>query len=448
MADWHVSEELLRRFLRTEADKDEARQVVRHLLSACPACSALATKVTSEVGLFPKGDTSFEEMYEEVFARTLAFGTKEEERLAVEKLRGWAQWASLEPATPQERFALVEANPRFHTYGFYQRLLEASRWYIRTDPAEAVDVVRLAITVAEHLAPGPLGKKRVADLRAAAWASLGNARRLASDFEGSRRSFNKAWKVLEEEGTNSPMDRAHIIGLESGYMQDMGEFETAEASLEEALEIYRSLGDAHLEGRTLLKMGDCIGQVDPERGIARIRQALPLIEVSKEARLELCAEHDLAWFLNDSGKPEEALVVLDRARPVYQQFPDRWTQLRLHWLEGRIAANIGDLAEAESIFGHLWDELHARNLNHELVLVSIDLAEVLVRKGEGERAAELIAECQPIMKAWRLHRYALAAWIVFQQALAQGQVEGIFGRIREYYLRYWVRPVAFGEEGG
>ena len=94
--------------------------------------------------------------------------------------------------------------------------------------------------VAERLDPAGMGEKRVADLRAAAWASLGNARRLASDFEGARRAFNEAWRILEEEGTNDLLDRAHVIGLESGYMQDMGEFEIAEASLEEALEIYRT----------------------------------------------------------------------------------------------------------------------------------------------------------------------------------------------------------------
>jgi ATP/maltotriose-dependent transcriptional regulator MalT len=193
-------------------------------------------------------------------------------------------------------------------------------------------------------------------------------------------------------------------------------------------------------------MADCIGQIDPERGIARIRQALPLIDVTQEPRLELCAQHDLAWFLNDSGKPEEALVVLDRARPVYQQFPDKWTQLRLHWLEGRLASSIGDLTEAESIFSQLWDEFRARNLNHELVLVSIDLAEVLVAQGQVERAAGLIKDSYPILQAWRLHRYALAAWIVFEKAVAQGGAREIFRRIRGYYRRYWIRPVAFEDE--
>jgi len=441
MTGWHVSEELFGRFFRSEISKEEAQQIIRHLLSSCAPCSELASRMISALGLFSPGAGAWEQAYEEVFSRTLAFASAAEERLAVERLRGWAQWASLEPSTPEVRFAVIQNDERYHTYGFYDRLLEASRWYIRTDPAEAVDVVRLAILVAERLDRSVIGKERVADLRAAAWAALGNAKRLASDFEGSRRAFNEAWRVLEEEGTNDPVERAHIIGLESGYIQDMGEFETAESVLEEALDIYRKLGDSYLQGRTLLKMGDCIGQIDPERGIARVKQALPLIDKSKEPRLELCAQHDLAWFLNDNGQPDEALAVLDRARPIYKHFPDKWTQLRLHWLEGRISANRGDLTEAESVFSQLWEEFRARNLNHELVLVSVDLAEVLVGRGEPDRAAALVEQCYTIMQAWGLHRYALAAWTVFQKALVQGQVERVFGKIREYYRRHWVKPV-------
>jgi len=51
----------------------------------------------------------------------------EEQRLAVEKLRGWGQWASLEILNPQTRFALVESEKQYHTFGLYLRLLEASR---------------------------------------------------------------------------------------------------------------------------------------------------------------------------------------------------------------------------------------------------------------------------------------------------------------------------------
>ena len=227
--------------------------------------------MTAELGLYSK-TTTWRKPTRSV-ARTLAFATRPEETLAVEMLRGWGHWAALKRDSPGA-LRSDRGGSHYRTYGFYQRLLEASRWYIRTDPAEAVDVVRLAIMVAERLDPAVIGE-RIGDLRAAAWASLANARRLTYHSRAPAAPLTKHGESSRRRGTNDPLDRAHMIGLESGYMQDMGEFETAEASLEEALVIYRSLRDRHLEGRTLLKMGDCIGQIYPERGITRIRQALP-----------------------------------------------------------------------------------------------------------------------------------------------------------------------------
>ncbi|MFY9825413.1 MAG: hypothetical protein WAM82_28820 [Thermoanaerobaculia bacterium] len=443
MAEWHVPEELLSRFLRAEVSREEAQQVVRHLLSECLRCSELAHQVISEIGLWSSRKAGWEEAYEEVFQRALAFATAEEQRLALERLRGWEQWSFLESLSPQDRTAVVEADESFHTWGLYDRLLEASRWYMRKDPAEAVDIVRLAITVAGLLDPAALGGKLVADLLANAWAALGNVNRIASDFDGACRAFNEAWRFAAE-GTGDPLVAAHIIGLEASYIKDIGEFETAESSLEEALEIYRKAGDSQMQGRTLLQMGDVIGYSNPGKGLLHIRKALALIDTVRDPRLELCAQHDLAWFLNDSGRTEEALAVLDRARPLYRKFRDAFTQLRLHWLEGKIAANLGDLAGAESILGQLWEEFRVRDLNQEVVLVSIDLAEVLTWKGDLARAAELVGQCYSIMKSWGLHRDALAAWIVLQQTLAQGHgLADIFQRIEIYYRRHWVRPVTF-----
>lgn len=441
MDKWHIPEEMLGRFLRLEGSREEARTVVRHLLSGCPQCLEMSRRATSAAGLFAsRGTARWEEAYEEVFARALAFASAEERRLALEKLRGWALWAELEPLNPPARFARVEAEARFHILGLYERLLEASRWYSRTDPAEAVDVVRLAVLVAERLDASRLGEPQRADVRAGAMAALGNALRIAEDFEESRQAFDRAWHLLRQ-GTGDPLERAGLISLEASYQKDVGELELAESSLEEALEIYRKAGDSHLQGRILLQMGEIIGHADPVRGIAHLRKALALLDFSREPRLELSAQHALAQFLSDSGQPEEALAVLERARPLYEQFQDELVQLRLHWLEGKIAARFGELAEAESIFAQLWDELHARGLHQEVVLVTIDLAQVLTRKGETARAAELASQCFSIMQHWGLHRDALAAWLVFQDALAHGSALGnLFERIGGYYRRYWFRP--------
>ncbi|HEX3526524.1 MAG TPA: hypothetical protein VH988_05615 [Thermoanaerobaculia bacterium] len=74
---------------------------------------------------------------------------------------GWGQWAALEPLPLEVRFAVVQSNADYQNGVLYDRLLEASRWYRRTEPAEAADVVRLAI-LAPHpgLLPTLLGAAR------------------------------------------------------------------------------------------------------------------------------------------------------------------------------------------------------------------------------------------------------------------------------------------------
>lgn len=437
MAEWHIPEKLLAQFLRLEVSREESKRIVRHLLTGCSQCLEMARRVAMG------GRTSWEAAYEEVFARALAFASEEERRLALEKLQGWALWAEIEPLAPQQRFAAVESDPRFHTFGFYQRLLEASRWYSHREPAEGVDIGRLAVLVTERLDTYRMGEGRVADLKAAAWAALGNASRIAEDFEGARRAFNEAWRLLES-GTGDPIEEAHLISLEASYMKDIGEFELAESSLAEALEMYRRSGDSHQQGRILLQMGEIIGHIHPRQGIAHLKQALALIDTSQEPRLSLCAHHALAQFLSDAGYPEEGLAVLERTRPLYEQFQDDFTQLRMHWVEAKIAYRLGRYGEAERILIQLWDELRARDLNQEVVLVTIDLAQVLSAQGEPGRAARLAAECYSIMRHWGLHKDALAAWVVFQEALSQGRImDEIFERIGGYYRRHWFIPARF-----
>jgi tetratricopeptide (TPR) repeat protein len=447
VAEWHIREELFERFLRTEVSREEGGLVVRHLLSSCPQCSETAHRLTSVLGLWEglqsDGQVDWDHAYEEVLRRALAFANQQERRLAVEKLRGWSQWAQLEPMTPHLRLVMVKANKSFHTWGLYDRLLEASRWHLRIDPAVSVDVLRLAIVVAERLNPEEIGAERLADLQAGVWAALGNALRLAADFAGSCQAFAAARKLLGQ-GSGDPAEEGNLLSLEGSYLKDLGQFEAAEAALRSALRCFQQAGDVHRQGRVMLKLGEAVGQIDPARGLRHLERAVALIDPEREPRLALCAEHDLAWYLNDNGQTDEALATLERARPLYQQFPDKWTQLRLLWLEGRIAYRRGDFIQAESLLGQVWDEFRLRNLNHELVLVSIDLAQALTGKGELSRAAQLAADCHAIMSQWALHNDALAAWIVFRDALAgQGVQSGLFHQMESYFRRHWLTPARF-----
>jgi len=444
----HVSRDSMERFFRSETAEEEGRQIVRHLVSGCSRCLELAQEVCllsgflTEEDLASAGFDSDPESYAAAFLRLLRQSDPGERRLAHEKLRAVGQWAELETLSPGQRLLRVRHEERFQNWGLFERLLEKAQEQVWRDPVSAVDVAHLALVVADRLAPDRYGVGRVADFRAAALAAVGNAKRLATDFDGSQAAFIEARQAFAA-GTRDPLQEAHITSLEGSLLKDLGDLEGAARRLERAVEIYREAGDRHLEGRTLLKESEALGHLDPARGVELVQAALALIDPVREPRLEICARHNLIWFLNDSGKPWEALVLLETSRPLYRQFPDTWPRLSLRWVEGRIARNLGDLEDAEHTFQSLWQDLWRRELHHLLILLSIDLAEVQVARGRQAEAVRLVREVHPLLQRWGMHTEGLALWLLFQESLAAGKIRAdTFRRMAEYVRRAWFRPLA------
>lgn len=440
MTEDHVSKELFQRFFRSELSRRDTRQVVRHLLRGCGTCLETAIQVGAEEGfVYSRGDDS--ERYNETFQRVLGSVDEIAAELARERLRGIGLWHILEKHNPDRQLALVREDPRMHNWGLYDRLLEKCREMGFRAPAYAVQIAELALAAVETLDPAHYGEERIADCRTAALAALGNARRLASDFAGAESALQAAEGELSR-GTGDPLEKAGLLSLRASLHKDLGEFEQAEDILDRAIAIYRSLKDEHLEGRTLLQQADTVGYTNPERAIKLAQDGLALIDPLREPRLEWCGRHTLALFLNDAGRPREALAMLEISRPLYAQFRDPWTRTRLHWLEGKIARGLGDLAEAEEIFKRLWYDLQDPAYAHELTLLSIDLMEVYVARGKHEEALELAEEFVPLLKGWGLHAEGLATWLLMERAVRERRAEAeTFRRMAEYISRAWHRPL-------
>ena len=263
----------------------------------------------------------------------------------------------------------------------------------------------------------------------------------------TRQAIAEAWR-WNEEGAGDPLDKAEIYRADAAYAETMGEFETAESILEKALTLYLAVGDAHLQGKTLIQMAKTVGYLDPEKGLTHIGRALELINPVREPRLGLCAQHHLAWFLSAAGRPRDALGVLDRARPLYEEFPDDFAQLRLHWLQGRVAHALGQFAEAAAILRQVREEFCARDQQRNFLMISIDLAEAHVAARETATALSFLEETTPILAGWNLHRNALAAWLTFQKTLEERRdqkptaLAPLFDNLRRYYRRSWYVPAA------
>lgn len=448
MEEEHFPRETLELFFQGTLSRDESRGIVRHLLARCPQCVQAASAIAHRENLVPGTEVPRSpqpavrpEAYDRVFEKVFSGIGEMETRLAREKLRSIGQWSALEGHPQARRLVMIHNDPRLQSWGLYERLLEECAQVERRDPATAVDLAELALAVIDHLDPEAFGEERLADFRATALAALGNARRLAKDFDGAREAFRQAWEALKQ-GSEDPIEQAALVSREANLCCDLGDFEEAAQLLEQALALYREGGDLHFQGRTLLQQALLVGYADPEKGVDLAEEALALIDAVREPRLELCARHNLTWFLNDSGQVREAMAMLETSRSLYAQFADAWTRILLHWLEGRITRSLGDLPEAEHTFKGVWKKLHKRGFQRELTLLTIDLAEVYVQQGKLQEAIELVDAFYPLLEESGMHAEGLAFWRYLREALSARSVEsGVFRRTSIYYRRAWRRPM-------
>jgi tetratricopeptide (TPR) repeat protein len=450
-ATWHVSADLCRRFLEGRVSAPEKRAFVRHLLTQCEDCFGLLARIVAEGGYWfgKRGAEAFAEHdYTTAFQAAFQFATAIDREVALDHLRGWAHWSALDPLPPHERLPAVVERRDWHHWGLFRALLDAARAHSSGDPHEAADVAQLALDVANLLDPRAVGGEAAAkDMRAKACAVLADCRRLAGDLPAARHASAEAWR-WNEEGAGDPLDRAHLYRVDASYAAAVGELETAETIFEKALSLYLAANDPHLQGRTLIAMGETIGPVDPDRGLAHIEHGLQLLNAVREPRLELRAQHHLAELLCAAGRPQEALAILNRARPLYRQFEEDVVQLRFHWLQGRIAHRLEQLAEAVDILRLVRDESLALNLKRDFLLITLDLVESHLALDETATALRLLAETTPVLASWNLHQNGLAAWLLFQKTLDTRRdldvaaLAPLLDDVRLYFRRYWYVPEA------
>jgi len=377
----HVSGDLLERFFLTQLSPEETQEIVRHLLTSCPECRETAALVGRRSGIFLPA--SEPDLAEEIPADDTAFDLHgilqecevERTQRARERIQGATLLGELERRPPDERLALVQEDPRFHHRGLFGQLLEKYLESSRNKPRSGIDQVSLALTILDLLPKDRYRPALLNDLRVAGLAALANAYRLAGLLEDAKQPIASAWELLEN-GSGDPLEEANLLSIEASLWRDLGQLERSAGILDRAIQIYRQIGDDNRCARMLIQKGLAVGYAKPARGIKILEDALSLLDHVQEPRLELCAWHNLALFLNDAGEPREALAILEMSRPLYLAFGDRHTQLLLHWLEARIARSLDRLGEAETVLKKVTAEFERRGMRHEQAIAALDLVQV------------------------------------------------------------------------
>lgn len=337
-------------------------------------------------------------------------------------------------AHPRERRRVLARNhPRFHTWGVYERLVESSRERSFQDPREAEALAELARELSEQLDAGYYGPHRIEDLRARAWAYAGNARRVGGDLAAAGEAFNRAFEHLAR-GTREPLERAILLDLRASLLRAERRFDEALKLLEEALAIFLAAGDQHRAGRALVSLDNVLHHAGrPEEGIPLLYRALELIDPDQEPRLLLCAWHNLIDDLAEAGRFMEAQKLLRRAEPVYRRSPEPWSETRRLWVEGKIARGLGQPQRAETLLRAARDGFLKLDLPYDLALVSLELALLCAEQGRAAEVRRIAAEMLPLFASRQIHREALAALRLWQEA--GGENAGLTSELLAYLKR-------------
>lgn len=339
-----------------------------------------------------------------------------------------------EPAIRREE--LVRTQERFHRLKLCDLLLSQLRDLWSEDPASVVDLALLAVRIAERLEPGRYGEKLVEDARALAWAHLGNSHRVVSDLRAAEEALRKAVEHHRRAGEDAYTE-AEILSFSASLRISQGRFDEAALFLDRAIDIYRAGRDRHLEGRALIQKGVASGHAGRSKAAIRlIRSGLSKIDFLEEPRLMVAAQHNLIWYLNESGGHREAQKALQKCRGLYLDLGDRMHLVRLRWLEGKIARELGRLEEAEGALREARDAFVERGIGFDAALVSLDLAMVYALRGESGEVKRLAAEMVPIFESRDVHQEALAALLIFKEAAEAERISlGLLGRIAAYLER-------------
>ncbi|MFP5284755.1 MAG: hypothetical protein ACLGI9_03360, partial [Thermoanaerobaculia bacterium] len=392
----HLDQAALDRLLALDRTEDQNRALL-HQLAICAECRKVGGYI---LDLYRNG---FLPLNFSLVDLELARSRAEAPRL----------WESLRNLPHSRRVALTQAGNPYLSWGFCEFLCKESRSLGTEEANEAVDLAELAVLIADHIADEDSEERWTYQLRAFAWAHLGNARRVQGDLKSAEAAFamTDEWWAAGEEGTGDALGyRPILLDLKASLRNVQGRRSEALGLLDEAFDLYQLLGDTRRAGRVLVNESYVLLEMgDLDHAIPVLQKAEELIDPEREPRLILCARHNLLDNLSKAGRFAEARALLPQVRELSRSAGSQLDRVRLRWVEARIAAGLGEPDEARQAFSEAQRGLLDQHIAYDAALVSLEMATFLLQEGHTAEVRDLAREMIPIFQAQDIHREALAA---------------------------------------
>jgi tetratricopeptide (TPR) repeat protein len=345
-----------------------------------------------------------------------------------------ALYAELRHRPPAARPLAVGSDRRFVRPDLVVLLVAEAHATRFESPAAAVDLAALAVAVAAGLdAVDCDGTDRLADLKAEAAAVHANSLRVAGRPLDAEAAFRDAGRWLAR-GAGEPLLAARIDDLRASLAKDQQRFDQARELLDRAVAGYRRARLDGWVGRALVKLGSVLQfEGRYEEALQVLREASPLLRPESDRRTFVICAHNVVDCLYRTGYSIAARSLLADLRRLHTRLDDPINLLRLDWMEAEIDLELGSDERAERGLRRVRQGFYDLDLPYDAALVSLKLAEIYARRRDPFLMRRLAEEMLPIFQSRQIHREAVAALIVFREAVALHQASaGLIDQVSRF----------------
>jgi tetratricopeptide (TPR) repeat protein len=405
----HPGSEELAALVRGGLTSLRTREVVRHLLLPCPPCAAIVGDAMQQL---VNPDPVPEEQYDAAMDRALQVALQREKSLRQRK----AEAERLEAILAEGGTNAVADLPfDIDPLALIDALLARS-WAIRhDDPWKMVQFADLAVKQSQALDACDIGVPQMNDVMCRAWAELGNAFRVADSHAQAWQALHLAREIYERS-TKDELLEIRVTELEASLAADRRQFDVALLKLTRVFRFHRRKGNHHVAGRTLILKGLYTNYSGyPDEAIQLLRQGKALLDPKRDPDLHYSAIHNELLCLVNAGRVQEAKRLrIERSREL-SWGKGRVSQVRLRAVDGRLDAAEGKFARAEEILREAKQGYNELGRKYHAAITSLDLSEVLLRRGRWVESKEEALEAIKVFQALKIGLEAYASVILLRE---------------------------------
>lgn len=339
---------------------------------------------------------------------------------------------------PERKEQLRLARSReWRTRAFPEALLADLRTAGSREDAELI--APLAIAAVETLDAPPDAKH---DLLGEVWVEVANSCRIGSEWSRADAALRRADAHLAQ-GTGGLLVRGRRLSVEASLRADQGRSSAAVILLERCQAIYEELRAWPLVARILIQMAHVLVDSEPERGLALLDQAAPLVPAA-DGVLRWLAASLRTEYLIETREIGQALQAFQLAEALRGSEPRADAARRSDFTAARLLEALGRTQESERLFEGVIADAFEHEAYREAFLDLLYLFGHYVRRGAAEKA---VAACRLAITRMDLfdlgHEPLRRLWVeLLEAAKRQAVSPGALAVARDLLQAHWRSPTA------